>query len=438
MGISCKKFVAISPPADQSSAATLFSDSSTAIGALMGVYISIVGDGTLTYQASIDLGLYADELSLTTSNLNLQQASQSALLPDNSTMGYFWSSPYKFIYLANICIENGTGSSPLSDATKAQLTGESKFLRAFCYFQLVRLYGDVPLVLTTDYQSNASMPRAPQAQVTAQIISDLKDAKSLLGNDYPGTESVRANKWAASALLARVYLYQKDWADAESEANGVIQSGMYTLETDLHNVFVKDNGEAILQLMPRDGYPMYEGQSFIPGSPGTRPSYPLTTNLLNAFEPNDGRRQVWVDSTIVGGQAYYYPYKYKTTSVIPATEYYTILRLSEQYLIRAEAGAEQKELETAAQDLNKIRARAGLPPTTAGDQASLIQAIYKERQVELFAEDGQRWFDLQRTGTADSVLKPLKPQTWKSTAVLFPIPLTEIQTNPFLTQNLGY
>jgi hypothetical protein len=436
--ISCKKFVEITPPAQQVTTAQLFSDSATAMGVLNGVYMQMSNLGDFSFGMTENMGLYADELDITTGDLQMGQFYQSDVLYDNYTVGGTWSDAYQYIYASNLCIERAAQSSIFSSAAKDLLMGESKFLRALSYYYLVRLFGDIPLVLSSDYRVSASIGRTAQAQVLTQIVSDLQDAENLLSSDYPGTEPVWANKWAAAALLARVYLYQKDWPNAEKEASNVIGSGKYALQTNLNNVFLKDNEEAIWQLMPTDGSAMYEGFYFIPGDAVTLPNYPMTISILNAFEPGDQRRQAWVDSTIIGGQAYYYPYKYKTTGSTPSTEYYTLLRLGEQYLIRSEAGAEQGKLASAAQDLNMIRSRAGLPPATASDQASLLQAIYHERQVELFAENGQRWFDLQRTGMADSVLKVLKPQTWKKTAVLLPIPVNELKSNPLLTQNEGY
>ena len=114
-----------------------------------------------------------------------------------------------------------------------------------------------------------------------------------------------------------------------------------------------------------------------------------------------------------------------------------MFRLAEQYLIRAEARAEQGDLTGAATDLNAIRSRAGLGATTASNQINLLAAILHERQVELCFEEGFRWFDLKRTGTIDAVLGTVKP-TYKPYAALYPIPFTQTQLNPFLTQNPGY
>jgi hypothetical protein len=114
------------------------------------------------------------------------------------------------------------------------------------------------------------------------------------------------------------------------------------------------------------------------------------------------------------------------------------LRLAEQYLIRGEARAHQNNVQGAQEDLNIIRSRAGLGATTANDESSLLAVIETERQVELFAEWGHRWFDLKRTGRADAVLSLEKAPNWQSTDRLYPIPFEEIKINPSLTQNPGY
>jgi hypothetical protein len=115
-----------------------------------------------------------------------------------------------------------------------------------------------------------------------------------------------------------------------------------------------------------------------------------------------------------------------------------VLRLAEQYLIRAEARARLGKVPESQADINAIRSRSGLSNTTAADPAALLLAIEKERQVELFSEWGHRWLDLKRTGRADAVLGAEKPTDWQPTDALYPIPQNEILSNPLLTQNLGY
>jgi len=153
----------------------------------------------------------------------------------------------------------------------------------------------------------------------------------------------------------------------------------------------------------------------------------------------------WINVNTVNGKSYYYPYKYKATSTplvnnvyAPPTEYLMVMRLAEQYLIRAEARAQQNNIGAAQSDLNIIRKRAGLSITTANDKNSLLTAIWHERQIELFSEWGHRWFDLKRTGTADilmSVICQRKGGVWNPEWKLYPIYFNELQVNPNLAPN---
>ncbi|MBO9573745.1 MAG: RagB/SusD family nutrient uptake outer membrane protein, partial [Chitinophagaceae bacterium] len=166
----------------------------------------------------------------------------------------------------------------------------------------------------------------------------------------------------------------------------------------------------------------------------------------------------WVYSVIVEGVTYFFPYKYKNNLFDPnitgvdgyqyMTEYQMMFRLAEQYLIRAEARAQQNKLTEGISDLDKIRERAGLPLIIDNNpeisQENLLNAIFHERQVELFTEYGHRWFDLKRTGKADEVMNvvtPIKSQgtvEWQSHQQFFPIPQSDIDKAPNLTQTAGY
>ncbi len=280
-------------------------------------------------------------------------------------------------------------------------------------------------------------------QVYAQIISDLRDACSHLSvtyisnSAYPGART-RPNQAAARVLLARVYLYQSEWALAEREADTVIANPLYRLETSLDSVFLATSAEAIWQLQPvYDSMATAEGYLFVPLN-GARPSYILTSWLQGSWEPGDLRRTHWTDSVGAGPLAAVYPYKYKYAyNDPPNAEYNMVLRLAEVYLIRAEARAQQGNVAGATADLNTIRARAGLPATVANTQTAMLAAILHERQLELFGEWGQRWLDLRRTGQADAVLGAEKPG-WAGTDTLYPIPGQQMANNPNLTQNAGY
>jgi hypothetical protein len=222
------------------------------------------------------------------------------------------------------------------------------------------------------------------------------------------------------------------------ESNLVIDSANYTLVSDPNKVFLAYSSEAIWQLAPVvPGLNTFEGNTFIPADSSIIPTYALDSGLLNAFEAGDLRRKDWLDSSKAVGQVYYYPYKYKVQTGNTDIENYTILRLGEQYLIRAEALDHLGNFQAAKADLDTIRARAHLPASQATDLPGLLQAIYKERRIELFCEWGQRWFDLKRTGQAGSVLSQIKP-AWKGTDTLYPIPWYQLVANSALNQNPGY
>jgi hypothetical protein len=147
----------------------------------------------------------------------------------------------------------------------------------------------------------------------------------------------------------------------------------------------------------------------------------------------------WTGNTDIGGEVYYYPYKYKISAGSPASEFHIVLRLAEQYLIRAEARIQQGKIAGAIADLNMIRIRAHLSPlTTPMTPALATAALLREKRIELFAEFGHRWLDLKRTNKVDQVIGTLKPSTWQPTAALWPVPQVQRSANPFLTQNKGY
>ena len=439
---SCKKFIEVEDPNDQLNSDAVFSDSSTATSSITGIYSEMLTNRNLFSNSAITLygGMSADELYYYTPDLKDEFTKNEITQVNHVNIdNSFWKPAYKYISAANLAIEKLSQSQFLSNSLKNQLTGEAKFLRAFCYFHLVNLFGDIPLITSTKYQNAATAPRAPITEIYSQIINDLNEAKTLLGAQYVSTEKVRPNKWTAAALLARCYLYTDHWLEAESEANAIITSGQYSLETDLNNVFLNSSTEAIWQLMPvRPGFNTYEGLEILPTSPFSLPTYLVTSGLRNSFENGDKRKSSWINSRVYSSDTLYFPYKYKVPNGTTLTEYYVVFRLAEQYLIRAEAELNQNKIPDAQADINIIRTRAGLGNTLANDLPSLKLAIEQERRTEFFCEWAHRWYDLKRTGRANDILAPLKGATWQSTDVLWPIPQQEINLNPSLTQNPGY
>jgi len=436
---SCKKFVEVSSPKTQITTPTVYSSDATAISAIEGIYSKMMEGGFASgYQSSVTMlaGLSSDEFI--NYSQNFQDFYTNSLSAVNLDINQLWTDAYSFLYQANAVLEGLSNSTMLSSSIKTQLEGEAKFLRAFFHFYLLNLWGDVPLVETTDYRTNAIASRTSIANVYQQIIMDLKDAQSQLSDDYSysNNERTRPNKWAATALLSRVYLFMSDWINAEAQSTMIINNtSRYSLVSSLDDVFLINSSEAIWQLMPViQGQNTWEARLFT-----IQDLIALSDQTVNAFESGDNRKNSWVNSYTDATGLHYYPFKYKISADNePLGEYSMVLRLAEQYLIRAEARAQQNNISGSQEDINLIRTRAGLPNTTANDKTSLLFAIEHDRQIELFSEWGHRWFDLKRTNRANAILAPLKGAGWQSTDAFYPIPQSELLNDPNLIQNPGY
>jgi hypothetical protein len=458
---NCKKLVTVSSPDTSITQDNVYTSDATAISVLTGVYTNMSQNGLSSGLCAMSFypELSADELALIDYTNPIYTAYYTNSLNNRNTgISDFWNNIYPIIFTLNSAITGLADAKGMTPAVEQQLMGEAKFMRAFCYFYIVNLYGDVPLVTGTNYTINALLPRAPATEVWAQIITDLQDAQKLLSPNYldatllnTTNQKVRPTQWAATALLARAYLYTGNWIGADSAASAVINNSTLFALNSLDSVFLANSNEAIWQLQP-----VILGQNtpdawlfIIPSTGPTIGNYPvfLNTSLLNAFEPGDQRRVVWVDSVQANGTTYYYPFKYQNAMLNAAvTEYEMVLRLAEQYLIRAEAEANGagSGLSSAIQDLNTIRARAGLDSTAATNQQQVLAAIFHERQVELFTEWGHRWLDLKRMDSVNSVMSSVTPMksngttSWQNYQQLYPITLYELQHDPNLQQNSGY
>ncbi|ALR29267.1 hypothetical protein ATE47_01395 [Chryseobacterium sp. IHB B 17019] len=440
-GNGCKKFVEVGPPSDKTIASTVFENESTAKAAIVGLYARMTSNslyftsgGTTAY-----LGLYSDELFYTSTSVVTSQFSDSKLAANNGTVyGNFWGQAYQLIYAANSCI-NGLKTSAINTELRVQLLGEAYFVRAYCYWTLVSLFGDVPLVLQADdYAATVQMTRTPSSEVVNQVLADMNEARKSLKPAYPTSGRFRPNYFTVMAMLSRINTYLGKWNDVLSNCNEVIGNSAYGLENDLNKVFLIGSNEVIWQMsydQPLTN--TYEGSNFIPTTAATTiPLFALRNTLYNAFTVADKRKTSWTSTKTVSGTLYAYPFKYKVRSSSIKTEAQAMIRLSEVYLNRAEAKAHLNDV-TALDDLNKIRNRAGLTNISGLSGQPLINEILNERRLELFAEWGLRWFDLKRTNQLDHVIGPLK-SGWVNTAVLWPIPNNEILSSPNLTQNPGY
>ncbi|GGI23673.1 RagB/SusD family nutrient uptake outer membrane protein [Pedobacter mendelii] len=438
--LSCKKFVDVDPPKTEILTSEAFLQDKSATSAVLGIYANMVNDNNFINSGiTIYSGVAADEFASAQDPEGLQ-FEKNQILPTSSIINSMWTGAYRNLAQINTCITGLEASNTLTPAVKAQLLGEAKFSRAYTNFYLVNLFGNVPLVTGLDYKQNAIIAQSNSTDVHKAIIADLLDAQSQLSNTYPTSGKVRPNKLAATALLARAYLYVNDYANAEIQASAVISSGTYGPLPTLTNTFLRGSIETIWQLLPLSNYSAtQEGYIFLRQAT-TGGGYYFTSDLLNSFETGDNRKTAWIGTATASGVTYNYPFKYKDVGqYLPATvtENYIMLRLSEQYLIRAEARAQQGNLTNALSDINVIRSRAGLPNFNTTDKVTLLTAIANENRHEFFAEWGHRWLDLKRTGTVNAVLSAKKP-TWKASAALFPIPQSEIIVNKSLVQNPGY
>jgi hypothetical protein len=429
------------------SGANPYSTDSGAIDVMTSLYAQMAQAG-INANLSVLAGLSADELAFYPTGGTAQFTAYYQNNLGATTAGFeFWEIFYHYVNIADSVIVGAGNSTTLSTTVKTQLVGQAYFIRALSYFYLVNLYGDCPLVLTTNSNATRDLSRSPAAQVWQQIIADADSAAAALPLSL---SSETPTHWAAMALLSRVYLYTEDYPDALNTSNQIINSGSFSLVADLDSCFLVKSTEAIWQLPPPNVYPYIsatEAINFIPPDANTvtPDNVDITPSLLQAFEPNDLRRVHWIDSISMGSNLYYFPYKYKIPVGVagsPTPEAETIFRLSEQYLIRAEAEAQLDQLSAATNDINIIRTRAGLPNlSNVLPQQSVLNAIAHERQVELFTEWGQRWLDLKRTGTINAMMPSVafdKGATWNPNWVLWPLPATSLTADASLVQNLGY
>lgn len=445
---SCKKLIEIDGnPPTRITKTQQYSDSASALSAVAGVYTYNQGNGFAYSDANFTIAtaLSADELSTTLDNNYTPAFYNYSLTPVNIGLNALWNYPFQGMYQINDVLDGITGNNKLSASFIKQITGEMKVVRALYNFNLVNIFGGVPLITSIDYLQTSHLPRASVDSVYAQIIADLTDAIEALPANYPSSGRYRPNLYTAKALLAKVELYLGHWQKAYDLAGEVIHSGVYSIkDVPVNSVFLDGSKEAIWQLPATGTYQQTaEAQNFVPYS-GSIPKYLVTTFLLDQFEPGDQRLSDWIGKTVVNNQELYYPYKYKNkdASSSPAEDY-MILRLGEVLLIHAEAAAHLNHLSEALADLNIIRARAGLPDSKADESAqnAVLNAVMHERQIELCFEWGNRWFDLKRNVTpeyaAQAVLGAEKTGYQKN-ADLFPIPQTQRELNNALTQNPGY
>lgn len=368
-----------------------------------------------------------------------------------------WSIWYKTIGRATNTIEN-TESHGLDDqAYEDRLIAEARFLRAYCYFNLVRFFGDVPL------QEEDLTQRAPKDEVYEYIISDLEFAEESLPlkSEYSEEDLGRATQGAAQALLAKVYLQRENWSEALSYANDVIDSGEYGLEPNYEEVWREstENGiESIFEIQARGESPAHGVQQYSQTQGARGPSgwgwgfNTPTQDLVDAYDSEGD--EIRKDATIIfAGETLWdgrevsenvenprYNQKAYSSANVGAAETdknIRMLRYAEILLIKAEAANEEGNQTTALDALNEVRDRVELDDVVTTDQDELRQAIWKERRLEL-AFEHDRWFDLLRTGQAAQVMQEHGKSFEEGKHELYPIPEEQLRQTPEMEQNPGY
>lgn len=370
--------------------------------------------------------------------------------PNNSLISNTWRDHYIGIQQANIVL-NRIGAVPMDQNLKNSRIGEVKFLRALMYFDLVRIFGDVPLVTkeTTNVNEYFGQGRTPVETVYTFIESELKESLNLL----PATQSQkgRVTKGAALGILAKVLITRNKFSEALPYLQQVETLG-YSLLPDVTKIFDvtnKNNAEIIFDVQFASGlngntegsqaYQMFSPSGFVSGAKGH--NLP-TKQVYNIFMAGDTRRDAYIGLTPNG-----IPYTKKlskpTTAPADGGSNIVVLRLAEVYLLMAECYAQTNDFTNANLYLNKIKTRAGISTVNLSGQA-LLDEIDLERRKELVGE-GHRWFDLVRTGKAISVMTTYfqntpgyNTATIKSYNLLMPVPQDQVNTDPSIKQNPGY
>jgi hypothetical protein len=417
-------------PQDEVREESAIIDATSARAAQAGMYDALTSNSYYG-ESFLSFGdITADDVIHTGTFTNYALADRYDLRADNGTIAAIWNQIYEAIGTNNQVLVRVPGIAGLEDDEKNQILGEAHFLRALSYHNLVKSWGDVPLVLepAASVEEAAQVARSPVDQVYTQILADLDQAEQLMTVDV---QSRKGSLGAVFAIRSRVLLYRQDWAGAEDAAETVVGMG-YELAVRYGDLFTaegQDTPEDIFRLaftaQEFTNLPYY----YLSGLVGGRREISPSAAHAAAYEAGDLRR-AWSISFDTRGRRY--GSKYPDAE---GAEDLHIVRFAEVLLNKAEAEAQQAKLTEAIDSYNLVRVRAGLTPHVLGvnvvTQQDVLNAIYRERRFEL-AMEGFRWPDLVRLGLAPQVLGI------PAFRMLFPVPERELDVAPNLTQNPGY
>ncbi|HEY5470255.1 MAG TPA: RagB/SusD family nutrient uptake outer membrane protein [Bacteroidales bacterium] len=442
-------------------------DAYTSLKNAYDVYLSI-GDLASDNAFNTKINNSLDNISLNESNV----------VSTSGIMTTLWNGSYQVISRSNIVLDKMVKVT-LTDALKNKFEGESKFLRGLMYFNLVRIFGSVPLVLTDikTTQEAFAVGQETVDNIYVQIIKDLTDAATLLPTQYTvNVDKGRATSLAAKTLLGKVYLTQHRYQDALDILEEVRITNIHRLLPNYFDVFSAsnpNNAEIIFAVQYARGFSPslanpFQSRHFPNEQIGTAVYLKsgsgeliMTTDLIRAFEKTD-KRMIYTDSlkSNYAPRYLYFSKKYidlGQTTISDSGSDLMILRYADVLLMCAEAKSGLNLPLEALPFITEVRTRAGLVTNAsiAATKESMNLAIEKERRVEFFSE-GHRWFDLLRTGRLQTVMNahfangakyPNEETGWGSPTIstiadfelLFPIPQYEVQLNPGkLKQNTGY
>lgn len=432
---SCDDFID-KQPIDQLSQAAFFTDEATTHTAVIGAYRSLTSSFSYGQAFIVIPEFAAGHMAHISSFPEYVEYQNFNIRIDNPWSLNIWTASYGTINAANNIIAfapeiDGYGAN----AELQNLVREANFMRALSYFNLVRGWGDVPLILSPTIQQTTAgelrVSRDPKEEVYAAIVADLTQALEL-PLTASGTQKGRATGIAARALLAKVYLYLENYAEAAQLAEEVLANTSYALAEDFAEIYETENSiESIFELQ----FDQQTPNSFVQNAnPASRQEFFAREAALDVFEENDVRRDFTVrrapDNT---GAERLYVGKYRNFN--PPSQNVPILRLGEVFLIHAEARAKADAAvsPSALESLNSVRERAGLESLT---QFQSVEAFSREVQLEKRREmmfESETWFDLCRTGLASEILGVNSTQRF-----VFPIPQLELDLNENLVQNPGY
>lgn len=446
-------------PISYSSVDLAYSSPSGIEAAVAGAYSGIQSAGQYGFNMVYFAEIRSDNTDLEDLTINQGQYGDFEtfrLIPQNTTLNDTWVSMYQTIQRCNIVLNRIDAIKGMDETTKTKRKGEMKFIRALTYFNLVRIWGNVPLVTkeTDDAFESFNQNRSPVADIYTQIETDLAAAVSALPSAAEATG--RATLGAANALLGKVYLTEKKYTQAISALQTVI--GKYSLAANFSDVFQDNSVESIFEIQYISGG-LGEGSSFsnqfapknsgaelkIDGTTGgdNRP----TTDLFNAYSNTDTRKAVTIKK-VTDGRMYAGKWVVPVAKSGDGDKNSIVLRYADVLLMLSEALNEQGYATTgqAFDLLNMVRTRANMPVYQSGDlpdQNSFRDAVFNERRLEL-ATENHRWFDLVRTGRAVQVMNAYFIASGSISRVddhqiLFPIPQTQIDASGNkILQNAGY